>query len=203
MRHPRPGQGHDVAAFGAVTTRDRGWRKPGAQVALFPNPPPEVGCVRALQRRRHEGIVRKAAEECPILRGIQRHRDPPCSTSKRRGPKRASSTDRRRLAHPTASAGATAPSSANAATRCAAHSRASSRSGFTSSSAVTAWSAVPIPAISSPWIGIRGPVSSTSPTTAPSTGSASDGTLPFARWGLDWLSLVEPRGCEPLRGRLR
>ena len=34
------------------------------------------------------------------------------STSKRRGLKRASSTARRRLAHPTASAGATAPSSA-------------------------------------------------------------------------------------------
>ena len=25
---------------------------------------------------------------------------------------------------------------------------------------------------------------------------------PLAEWGLDWLSLVEPRGCEPIRGGL-
>ena len=56
-----------------------------------------------------------------------------CSTSIRRGVKRASRIARRRLAHPTASAGATAPSSAKAATRAAALSTASSRPGFTSS----------------------------------------------------------------------
>ena len=51
-----------------------------------------------------------------------------CSTSIRSGVNRAASNARRRLAHPTASAGATAPSPANAVTSAAAPSTASSRS---------------------------------------------------------------------------
>ena len=42
------------------------------------DPPPEVGLVRARQRRRHQGIARDSGEELLILRGIQGHRDPSC-----------------------------------------------------------------------------------------------------------------------------
>ena len=44
---------------------------------LLPDPPPEVGLVRASQRRCHQGIGRKSSEELTVLRDIQCHRDPP------------------------------------------------------------------------------------------------------------------------------
>ena len=46
--------------------------------ALLADPLPEVGLVRARQRRRHQIVTRDSAEKRPVLRDIQRHRDPPC-----------------------------------------------------------------------------------------------------------------------------
>ena len=47
------------------------------RAALLPNPPPEVGIASARQRRRHQGLARKSAEELPVLREVQSRFDAP------------------------------------------------------------------------------------------------------------------------------
>ena len=47
------------------------------QVAPLPEPPPEVGLVRARKRRLHHGLSRNSPAQLPVLRQFQNQLDPP------------------------------------------------------------------------------------------------------------------------------